>query len=173
MSLFLSFLGVVKFFSISLGVGAVTIAVINFFTAIADGVIDETERRMMGVVYAVLEVAMALVLLSSMVAIFPEYKANGLGGLSGFSYSELFVLSVLLLSTFLMSARLVSTTIGPAIQVGSWYTLATMTGLSVIGYTDFTFVQFLLGYFAWMILAIGIVNAIMAILKVKKSDVKI
>lgn len=167
MSLFAAFITIIQSLSISLGVGASTLAITNFFVAIADGVIDDTERRMMGVVYFVLRVAMALILVTTALLISKEYSLFGLTGLSDFSWAQILTLFVLYFNALLMSAHLVSTTFGPAIQAGSWYTLGALSALQVLGFTSFTFVQFFTGYITWMILAIGIVNAIMAVLRVK------
>jgi len=59
-------------------------------------------------------------------------------------------------------------TFGPALQAGSWYTLGTLAPLQLLGLTDFTLAQFLMAYVTWLILAVGIVNGVMAILKSKK-----
>ncbi len=50
---------------ISLGVGSSTIAIVNFFVAIADGKIEPTERKMMQVTYVILRVAMVTILLTT------------------------------------------------------------------------------------------------------------
>jgi len=170
MTLFWSLITILKVFSISLGVGSSTLAITNFFVAIADGTIDETERRMMGVVYVVLRVAMVLILLTTVMLLCLEYGSTGLASMSAFSLSQIIVLFVLYLNALLMTAHLVPTTVGPAFQAGSWYTLGTLTALQVLGATGFSLMQFLLAYAAWLILAIGIVNGIMAALRYKRKS---
>ena len=153
---------IVKYFSISLGVGSSTLAILNFFAAIKDGHIDETERRMMGIVYIVLRVAMVLILVSSFVLIAHEQEQPDLLNLSPYVGAQLLTLFVLFFNAILMTLRVMSSTFGPAIQAGSWYTLGILSTLSVVNLTNFTLPLFLLCYITWMILAIGIVNGILA-----------
>lgn len=159
---------ILQTFSIALGTGASTLAIINFFAAIADGSIDPTERRMMGIVYRVLRVAMVAILVTTAFIISVEYGQVGLAHLSVISISELIVLLVIYSNALLMTFHLVPSTFGPGIQAGSWYTLGVITSLQIIGATNYTIGEFLMGYVTWIILAIGIVNAIMAILKSNK-----
>jgi hypothetical protein len=170
MTFFLILVSILNSFAVSLGVGASTLAIINFFVAIADGTIDETERRMMGVVYMVLKVVMLVIFVTTTIALFCTEEAVGLGSLSAYSLAQLIVLFVLYLNALLMSAYLVPTTVGPALQAGSWYMLGTLLALQSLTLTDFTLLQFLLGYLSWLVLAIGVVNAIMAILKAKREN---
>lgn len=162
---------IVQTFAISLGTGSSTLAIINFFAAIADGTIDETERRMMGIVYKVLRIAMVAILLSTVLLVANTYSQTGLMNLPAFYFAQAFTLFVLYVNALLMTAHLVPSTFGPGIQAGSWYTLGTLAALQIAGTTDFKFLAFFLGYIAWIVLAIGIVNGVMAILKSKKSTV--
>lgn len=162
-------ISILKAFGVSLGVGASTVTITNFFVAIADGTIDETERRMLGVAYTILRIAMALILITTLLLLLYEYNTVGSSNLPTHAFGELLVLFVLYLNALLMTAHIISTTLGPAMQAGSWYTLGTLLALQAEGITDFSFVQFLFGYITWLVLAIGIVNTIMAILKVKRN----
>ena len=169
MTIFWVLVTIVQSFSISLGVGSSTLAIVNFFVAIADGVIDETERRMMGVVYVILRVAMGLILITTILLLGQMYVAAGLAGLTAFAWGQALALLILYVNAVLMTKRLIPTTLGPAIQAGSWYTLGLLAALQMLGMTGFTLGQFLLGYVAWLILAVGIVNGIMAMLKAKRE----
>lgn len=64
MEIIMLFVAVIFSFATSLGVGSSTLAIANFFVAIADGMIDPEERKMMGVVYIVLRVAMVLLFIT-------------------------------------------------------------------------------------------------------------
>lgn len=169
MTFFLTFVAIVQSISISLGVGSSTLAILNFFAAIADGTIDETERRMMGIVYVVLRVAMWAILTSTLLLVSVEYSAVGLMGISAFTFAQLFTLKILFINATLMTAHLMPSTYGPAIQAGSWYTLGGLLAMQLQGVVNFTFVQFFLAYIAWIVLAIGIVNGAMAIQKARKA----
>lgn len=167
MTIFFTFVVLLQSLAISLGVGSSTLAVTNFFVAIADGTIDETERKMMGVVYVVLRVAMILILMTTLCLVFNEYRSIGLANLSAFSFGQLLTLLVLYVNALLMTAHLMPTTFGPALQAGSWYTLGTLMGLRSLDLVNFTFTQFFLGYLTSLIFMVGLINGIMAILKSK------
>ena len=80
------------------------------------------------------------------------------------------MIAVLFVNAILMTAHLVPSTIGPGLQAGSWYTLGTLIALQAHSITDFTVLQFLLAYVTWLVLATGIVNGVMAILKSKRGQ---
>jgi hypothetical protein len=153
----------------SLGVGASTLAVLNFFVAIADGKIDETERHMMGVVYFVLRVAMILLFFT--LAFMTGYTTNRLGvdAFTPLVYAQWVTLTVLYVNAILMTLRLMPSTFGPAIQAGSWYTLGFLGALAGLQITVFSFGQFLLGYSALILLATTVINAVMAYLKARRE----
>ena len=168
MLLLTTFVAIVQSFSISLGVGSSTLAIVNFFVAISDGKIDETERRMMGIVYVVLRIAMILILATTVLLMIFDHLDAGIDMTSLVS-AQLIVLIVLFLNATLMTMRKMPSTFGPALQAGSWYTLGTLAALVPLGLTTFTLTEFFLGYVTWLILAIAIVNGVMAILKHKKQ----
>lgn len=161
--------GIFQSIFISLGVGSSTLAIINFFAAIADGTIDETERRMMGIVYIVLRVAMVGILLSTIALHIPVVLLSGLAGLSVLMWAQWLVLLVLYTNAILMTKRLMPSTFGPGLQAGSWYTLGIIMSLVLQGITSYTFWSFLLGYAAMLVLAVGAVNGVMAYLKTKRQ----
>jgi len=165
MTIFISLVAILQTFSISLGVGSSTLAIINFFVAISDGKIDETERKMMGVVYTLLRVAMVAILTTTLGLIALEFVYSGVTSLTAFDIAQLFALSVLFINAVLMTFRIMPSTFGPALQAGSWYTLGALVALKLQGITDFTFIQFFMAYVTWLVLAIGIANGIMSLLK--------
>lgn len=165
MILFLNLVVILQNFSIALGTGASTLAILNFFSAIADGKIDDTERRMMGIVYTVLRIAMVLILGTSLLLISTEYGQVGLAGLSDISAAQIFILLVLYFNAMLMTAHLIPSTFGPGIQAGSWYALGIVTSLQLIGVIEFTLMAFFMSYVTWLVLVIGVVNGVMGIMK--------
>ncbi len=169
MTMFLTLVAIIQSFAISLGVGSSTLAITNFFVAIADGKIDETERKMMGVVYVVLRVAMVLILGTTVLLVGNTWATVGISGLSAFTWGQIIPLVVLYVNAVLMTAHLMPSTFGPALQAGSWYTLGTLSALAILDMTGFTLMQFLLGYIAWLVLAVAIVNGLMAVLKARKT----
>ena len=169
MTTLFTLIAILQAFSISLGTGASTLAIINFFVAIADGGISPDERRMMGVVYIVLRVAMVLILLTTIVLLVSQYGIRGLGSMTVFNFAQVLVIAVLFVNAVLMTKHIIPSNFGPAIQAGNWYTLGTLSALLPLGLTSFTFTQFALAYIAWLILAISIVNAIMALQMAKRN----
>lgn len=170
MSFIITLVAIIQSFSISLGVGSSTLAILNFFGAIADGTIDPTERRMMGIVYIVLRVAMVLILVSTLFLLVVEQIGNDAGELSAFAFGQITALSVLFINAVLMTLHWMPSTFGPSIQAGSWYTLGTLSALLPLGLTNFSYVEFLLGYLAWIVLAVAIVNGVMAMMKAKNEE---
>ncbi len=170
MSVFFALVSIIQSFTISLGVGSSTLAIVNFFVAIADGKIDETERRMMGVVYVILRIAMVLILTTTILLVAIQSSKTGLLGVSAFTFAQLTALFVLYINAMLMTARLVPSTIGPSVQAGSWYTLGMLGALASLGLTNFAYIHFVMSYVTWLILATAIVNGVMAILKEKRAE---
>lgn len=168
MSLYLAALLVIQSFSISLGVGGSTLAILNFFSAIADGKIDDTERRMMGIVYVVLRLAMILILFSTIALFFVQYQISGPHSFVTLQYGQLFALSILFINAIMMTAHLIPSTFGPAIQAGNWFTLGFLESIEPLNIAHFTPLQFILAYITWIILSIAIVNGAMALMKAKR-----
>lgn len=162
-------IAILQGFSISLGTGASTLAIVNFFVAIADGGISPDERRMMGVVYIVLRIAMVLILVTTIVLLASKYGAMGLASMSTFNFAQVLVILALFVNAILMTKHIIPSNFGPAIQAGNWYTLGTLAALLPLGVTGFSFTQFALAYVAWLVLAISIVNAVMAMQMAKRN----
>ncbi len=156
-------------FSISLGVGSSTLAILEFFKAIADGQIDETERGMLGIVYVVLRVAMAAILLTYLLQLFIGYS-----GQASFlydtphAYAIAVLLAVLYVNAILMTAKIMPSTFGPALQASTWYTMGVVSALLPLQISEFTMWQFLFGYGSMFLIMAAIVNSVMAYLKYRK-----
>lgn len=171
MTILFTLVAIMQSFAISLGVGSSTLAIVNFFVAIADGTIEPSERRMMGVVYVVLRVAMIVILVSTLILLAKQYAATGFGSMSAFSIGQLVVILALFVNAMLMTAHMMPSNFGPALQAGSWYTLGTLAALVPLGFTNFTLIEFFMVYVTWLILAVSIVNGIMAIQVGKRTNI--
>ena len=156
--------------AISLGVGCSTLAILNFFVAIADGKIDETERNMMGIVYTVLRVAMILIFITTAIIFSNSTIVNGFSSITIYLYAQILLTYVLFANSILMTRHLMPSAIGPALQASSWYSLGLISTLAAVGLQAFTLTQFLLGYLAVFLLAVSLVNGTMAYLKSKKQS---
>lgn len=160
---------IVQSMSVSLGVGASTLAILNFFVAINDGQIDTSERKIMGVTYIVLRLAMILILITTLLQALILLGYFGSGYLSGVSLGAWTALAVLFINATLMTKRIMPSTFGPAIQAGSWYTLGLLLALVSVQWASFTYWQFILGYIAAITLAVAIVNGTIAYQKHKRQ----
>lgn len=148
--------------AISLGMGASTLAIINFFVAIADGKIDPDERKMMGVVYVVLRIAMMLILSTFLLLLGVQYFS---GSEVIINLAQATLIFVLFANAILMTKRIMPSTVGPALQASTWYTFGAITAILPLGLPAVSYGQFLLGYVTVIVLAISLVNGMMAYLK--------
>ena len=121
---------------VSLGVGSSTLAILNFFAAIRDGHIDETERNMMGIVYVVLRVAMGIILCTTIMKIAILSMATGSFSYTPHDVISWVVIAVLFANAWLMTKHIMPSTFGPALQAGSWYMLGFLVSLLTIDVTE-------------------------------------
>lgn len=154
---------------VSLGVGASTLAVLNFLVAIKDGVIDLSERAILGMIYIVLRVAMVGILLTTMVQAMVLYSVYGMDYYTPVATGAWILIGVLFLNAILMTLHVMPSKFGPAIQAGSWYTLGILSALVSVRMTDFTLTQFILGYITMVLIAVVIINGAMQYLKSKQK----
>ena len=163
-------LSIVQTIGISLGVGCSTVALASFFVAIADGKIDEVERKMLGVVYVLLRVAMvAIIVTTFLLLLLGIYTTSVVVYFNPFTISHIILIVTLFLNAFLMTKHIMPSKFGPAIQASTWYTFGIILALEPLGLTHFTLFEFIVGYLAAIALTIAIVNAIMEHLKKPKS----
>lgn len=170
MEIIIILLAVLQSMAISLGVGSSTLAIINFFVAIADGKIDESERNMMGVVYIVLRVAMVAILVTTGLLALLHITQTEVAYLTSFKMAVWTLIAVLYINAILMTKHLISSSFGPSIQAGTWYTLGGITALLPLNLDNFTYIQFCIGYATVVVFAIVLVNGVMLHLKKKKEQ---
>jgi len=154
--------------ALSLGVGSSTLAVINFFVAIADGTINPDERRMMGVVYVVLRIALSLLLVTTLLLSFLNLYEFGVASYMPSSIATWILLFALYFNAILMTFQLIPSAFGPAIQAGTWYTfgiVATLSSLEII----FSLTQFIMFYLSFILFTIMIINCVMMYLEHTKK----
>lgn len=165
MELFVILLMILQSISVSLGVGSSTLAISNFFVAIADGKIDGTERNMMGVVYIVLRVAMVLILLTTGTLTYLNYGAYGGIQYSSFNITFWTLIAVLFINAILMTKHIMPSTVGPALQASTWYTMGVTMTLHSLGLANYALLHYYLSYAVVILFALSLVNGIMAVLK--------
>jgi len=156
--------------AVSLGVGCSTVAITQFFVAISDGKMGQEERKMMGVVYTLLRVAMAGILVTLLIqAGLFYYLARDFSFVSPFLMSMWTVVGVLFLNAIGMTLHWVPGKIGPAIQASSWYSLGILLTLIPLGLVGFEYTQFALVYAGFILLSIASLNLLMNHLKERNS----
>lgn len=149
--------GILQSIFISLGVGSSTLAILNFFSAIGDGNIDQTERRMMGIVYVILRIAMVGILFTTATLLAPTIASDAFQ-LANVSIAQVIIIAVLFTNAALMTMRKMPAKYGPGIQAGSWYTLGIIAALQLQGMVDYTLIDFVIGHVLVMLVAIIGVN---------------
>jgi hypothetical protein len=164
-------LSVIQSMGISLGVGASTMAILNFFTAIADGKIDETERNFMGITYIVLRVAMGVILFTWLLLAMFGYGTLGLEYFKGYLMAQTILVIVLFVNAFLMTVRIMPSTFGPAIQASTWYALGFIFTIYSLGLTHLNLMVFTFSYITLVLLAVSLINGVMAYLKAKRENI--
>lgn len=154
--------------AVSLGVGCSTVALSQFFVSISDGGIDASERRMLGVVYILLRIAMVAILLTLLIQAGIIYKITG-DYLFISPYFQAFytAVAVLYVNAIGMTMRYIPSSVGPAIQATSWYTLGILTALVSLNLAGFTYMEFLLVYVGAIILVMAGLNILMRQLKAR------
>jgi hypothetical protein len=115
---------------LTLGVGSSTFALIFFIKSLKDGVMDETERSFLRVVFTVLRIGMVLIAVGLagflLVGAIPEQTAYLL---------ECVLLFIIILNAVLMDKRIMPMKFGPIIAGGSWYSLFFVSKLPVSAYS--------------------------------------
>lgn len=153
-------------FSISLGVGGSTFALLNFFVALWDGKIDESEKRLMNVVYTVLRVAMVAILIAAILHAISLISAIGFSAYTSASIVMLWlIIAVLYFNAIMMTLHKMPMTIGAGLQAGSWYSLGFLSAFISVGLVNFSFWLLLFSYILLVAIAITIVNVYLGIQK--------
>lgn len=169
MEIILVLVAMLQFLAISLGVGSSTLAITNFFVAIADGKIDETERKMMGIAYVILRVAMVTMLVTTSILTIHTFITKGFGEITTFTYAQLSMIFVLYVNATLMTLRIMPSTVGPAFQAAAWYALGALGALMALQLIEFTYLQFTLSFAADCAANVAITNGLMWYLKAKRT----
>jgi hypothetical protein len=141
--------------STALGVGSSTLAISSFVVALLDGTIDQSERRMLGVIYWSLRSAMVMigVSLGLLQLLYP-------GTIASAPYLWL-LLAVLVGNSVLMTKHLIPHTIGPALQAATWYTYGFMLAIEAFELLPIDGRTFSLLFLADIIILLVIVNALL------------
>jgi hypothetical protein len=156
--------------AVSLGVGCSTVAITQFLVALKDGEVDQTERKMLGVVYILLRVAMVAILATLLVQAGIIYYITGsFLFVSPFFLALYSAVAVLYLNAIGMTMHWIPLNLGPAFQATSWYTLGILMALVSLNLIDFNYLEFVLVYVGAGILVAAGLNLVMRRLRPKKA----
>ena len=159
---------IVQTLAISLGIGAATLSVLNFFGAIKDGLIDDTERHLMGLTTNVLRIALSLLVITTFLQAILRFSTIGVEIFSTLFFILWTLICFLILITILTKRSLLSSTVGPGMMVASWYVLGIVLALISLGVQNFSYWQFFVGLVATMALSVSVINGFLAHLRTLK-----
>jgi FAD/FMN-containing dehydrogenase len=114
---------------LTLGVGSSTFALIFYIDALADGVVDPSEKRFLRIVYRVLRLGM----LGIFVSLVGLVVRDGVGSFT-IHGMEWFLLLVILINAVLMDFRKMPMRFGPVLAGGSWYSLFVVSRTPIESY---------------------------------------
>ncbi|MCA9367270.1 hypothetical protein KC887_03335 [Candidatus Kaiserbacteria bacterium] len=143
--------------SICLGVGASTLAISSFLAALYDNQIDPSERRMLGVIYVTLRVAMVSIFITTaLIAWFgPQFFGT-------YMHYLWVLIAVLFVNATAMTKHWIPSKFGPAIQAATWYTLGFMVTIHMFQLFSVSWFAFGLLYAADIVTAYVVVNGYLA-----------
>jgi len=173
METFILITSVLQSMAISLGVGSSTLAILNFFVALQDGKIDETERHFMGATYIILRVSMVMILLTTIILAYFGMTSFGNDYFTNYNIAQFVLIAVLYINTILMTLQTMPSKYGPALQASSWYTLGILSTLYAYGYDSFKITTFIVGYLVMFIVLAAIVNGVFSHLRQKREAQKL
>lgn len=136
---------------LTLGVGSSTFALLFFILALRDGVIDDSEKRLMHAVYAVLRIGMVLIVLGlASSLLFGTHPALLTGGmsLSGQYLMQWTLMGVIVVNAILMTKHLMPMKYGPTLAGGSWYSLFLVSSLPLVSHPYW---QIFIGYLLFLV----------------------
>jgi len=169
MTTFILMVNIIQIMGFSLGVGASTMAIVSFFQAIKDGKIEPIERDFLGLSYIVLRVAMVVILLTTLFLTVVGYDKLGNAYFTGYVLAQWILVAVLFVNATLMTARLMPSKFGPAIQASSWYSLGFISALIAVDWPFIYLANFVIYYLLLIAAATALINYIMHCMKTKKG----
>lgn len=165
----LTYLGIalVQSLGVSLGVGASTLAILNYIVASKDGSIDPSEQRLLRIVYIVLRISMGVILFTMFMQGLMSVAVFGANYFQPFTLFAWTVLIMLYVNAILMTKHRMPRAVGPALQVSSWYMLAVLYFMGSANLTGFQYTQFFIWYLCLIIVMMMLINGTLAFFKTR------
>ncbi len=161
MTTFILSVKILQVMGFSLGVGASTMTIVSFFQAIKDGTIEPIEREFLGLAYIVLRVAMSIILITTLLLTVQGYDTLGLSYFTGYVTAQWTLIVILFINAALMTARLMPSKYGPAIQASSWYSLGFISALIAVDWPTIYYMNFVIYYLLLIAGTTALINHIM------------
>lgn len=139
--------------AINLGVGSSTLAITSFLVALNDKKIDASERRMLGVIYILLRIAMVMILLTTLFIVWQ--RPTLFGNQTQFLYT---LIAILYINAFCMTKHWISMKIGPALQAATWYTLGFIVSIHMFALYTITTLNFIVIYLIDIVIALAVLQ---------------
>ncbi len=136
---------------LTLAIGSSTFAVVFYFAAITDRVIDPSERRFMHIAYRVLRIGLGLIVATSVFRAIEHYTAGDISYFSTSFWFLVFLLLVIIGNATAMTYHRVPMWLGPALAGGSWYAYFFIYTLRP---TTLSFFVMLAGYVLWIAIVV-------------------
>ncbi len=165
------FFAVLLQIGMGLAVGSSTFAVIFYFKAKRDGVIDATERSFLHIVYTVLRIAFLLIFASLFVQSIVAYRNGVWSDFTGGTYWMMWiVLAVILTNALLMDWHVMPMSVGPAIAVGSWYTLYLVFTLRTLGLDEIPLMLLVIYYLLFLVFMVFFLRLVEKLVVMEGGD---
>jgi len=153
-----SILHVLQTFSISLGVGCSTVAIVSFLAMAGKRMDRQTSGFLLHIVFTLLRVAMVAILVVT--AGLAVYAWDG----TYFTTSTILLWSfifILYLNALLMTIHVMPRSIGPGLQAATWYSMGIFTAAPMLG-NSLSLVTLLMLYGSFVVGAVTLINVIIA-----------
>lgn len=141
----------------TLGVGSSTYAISFFHQSIADGVIDDTEKRFLHTVYFLLRAGMILLFLGYTAQGYQIWQGMPIPVGTDTLAAQASFLAIIFANAVLMEKRLIAMWLGPAIAGASWYGIFFA---SVLDLYHFSYPTLVVWYIALVVLFIILLRII-------------
>jgi FtsH-binding integral membrane protein len=149
------------------GVGSSTFAIIFFFKALEDGVIDASEKNFMHAVYFVMRLGMIILVITEVIMLLIAFNTDNSAYLNSSTlWMRLLILVFININAVLMHKKIMPMSFGPALAGGSWYSYM---AIALFKPTYLPFISIFLFYIAFILAVSLFLKALKRVYLEKKS----
>lgn len=161
--------GLTQMVGVSLGVGASTVAIVQYILAFRDRAIDKSEKPLLHATYLLLRVAMSLILITLIVQTV-SVLSNPQLSLFTIDFAAWLLVIALYANAILMTRHLMPRRIGPALQAATWYTLSLFYYFATNGLGQLAISFYLSTYATIFVVMFLVVNIALAVVNDTDKD---